>query len=175
MLFNVDIRPIKVFHTANSANKAIASNKCIEELTKLKDGNIIVVQLPNISMYSAIGKTLLEIGVDQFPLIVAPSMWSEEKTTFPWNFHLVDFGCHTLQKCESLSFIDPITTNITLAISSKTEKDLKLDEEQLDLSICFHIDTSPINLYFYRNQVREKLFFNRIRKILLFHSFSSFC
>lgn len=71
--------------------------------------------------------------------------------SFPWTLSLVDFHCYTLQQKTQKNFIKKVTLNATIALTTKTAA---IQSNTLTaLSICVHIDNSPILISLSEEQV----------------------
>lgn len=71
--------------------------------------------------------------------------------SFPWTLSLIDFHCYTLQQRTQKNFIKKVTLNATVALTTKTAA---IQSNTLTaLSICVHIDNSPILISLSEEQV----------------------
>lgn len=71
--------------------------------------------------------------------------------SFPWTLSLVDFHCFTLEQKTQKNFIKKVTLNATIALTTKTAA---IQSNTLTaLSICVHIDNSPILISLSEEQV----------------------
>ncbi|EFN66110.1 Vacuolar protein sorting-associated protein 13B [Camponotus floridanus] len=71
--------------------------------------------------------------------------------SFPWTLSLVDFHCFTLEQTTQKNFIKKVTLNATIALTTKTAA---IQSNTLTaLSICVHIDNSPILISLSEEQV----------------------
>lgn len=71
--------------------------------------------------------------------------------SFPWTLSLVDFHCYTLEQKTQKNFIKKVTLNATIALTTKTAA---IQSNTLTaLSICVHIDNSPILISLSEEQV----------------------
>jgi len=71
--------------------------------------------------------------------------------SFPWTLSLIDFHCYTLQQQIQKNFIKKVTLNATVALTTKTAA-TELNTLTA-LSVCVHIDNSPIIISFSEDQV----------------------
>lgn len=79
---------------------------------------------------------------------MSQSAWSKDKNNFPWSLSASNLGISVSQNKTEYVLLEDVTTNVTIAITSKTS--LNTNET---LSICFHLDTTPIIFNFYKEQV----------------------
>lgn len=76
--------------------------------------------------------------------------------SFPWTLSLIDFHCYTLQQQTQKNFIKKVTLNATVALTTKTAA-TELNTLTA-LSVCVHIDNSPIIISLSEDQVLVKIF-----------------
>lgn len=76
--------------------------------------------------------------------------------SFPWTLSLIDFHCYTLQQQTQKNFIKKVTLNATVALTTKTAA-TELNTLTA-LSVCVHIDNSPIIISLSEDQVLTKTF-----------------
>lgn len=142
MIFNINISSTTIYLINGST---LGTYDTIEEsVGKHESDQSIVIKLPNIQIYSTGGKTMTDLEIENFPLLITG--WSDKKSLFPWSFSLTNLSCHSLLCNQIITLLEPTTTCVTLAISTK--------DDEKDLSVYFHIDTTPITVHFYKNQVK---------------------
>lgn len=102
--------------------------------------------------------------------------------SFPWTLSLIDFHCYTLQQQTQKNFIKKVTLNATVALTTKTAA--TQSNTLTALSVCVHIDNSPIIVSVSEEQVSIidlrlfilYLYSTRIyRKIIHFFKYSFIC
>lgn len=71
--------------------------------------------------------------------------------SFPWTLSLIDFHCYTLQQQIQKNFIRKVTLNATVALTPKTAA--TQSNTLTALSVCVHIDNSPIIISVSEEQV----------------------
>lgn len=79
-------------------------------------------------------------------VIIVPDVQS-----FPWTLSLIDFHCYTLQQQIQKNFIKKVTLNATVALTTKTAT--TQSNTLTALSVCVHIDNSPIIVSLSEEQV----------------------
>lgn len=92
------------------------------------------------------------VGPTAFPISLADSSWSREKSGFPWNIELNSFSCSTVENTEKKIFLNPVNTKITLDITDKL-KDSENSREEI--SFVIHLDTMPIEFNFTAMQLQN--------------------
>lgn len=124
-----------------------------ESIEQQNNSPSIVIKLPNILIFSSSGKNLADLEMENFPFLVTG--WSEKKSLFPWSLSLTNLSCYYFLNDQVISLLEPITTCVTLAISTKdNDKDSSSIDSTTGLSVYFHIDTTPITANFYKDQVK---------------------
>lgn len=138
----------------------------------------MIIKLPSLLIHSSnLNAETLSSYLQNLPAKLPESMWThrkficnlKESTTcyycyyfsgmqsFPWTLSLIDFHCYTLQQQTQKNFIKKVTLNATVALTTK------IAATELNtltaLSVCVHIDNSPIIISLSEDQVLIKTFF----------------
>lgn len=150
MVVYVNIQPIAVI----SSEHSIKSNQVEGSLMKLLDAmdkncDYLIIQLPSITIASSHIRNNALHFERQFPFELPTLPWNREKNGFPWNVAMDDFSMRTCLKTVDFDVVPSVSTQITLAISSKSA-DLSAAADHItskcDHSIAIHIDTPPIQI-----------------------------
>lgn len=116
--------------------------------------DVVIIQLPAIIISSShVRNNLLDFD-RQFPFELNASIWTRDKNGFPWNFAMNDFSIRT--RCNAVDFevIPLISTQITLAITSKSSETVaEITASKCDHSVAIHIDTPPIEIHLSQSQL----------------------
>ena len=146
IVFNINIRPLTIYLTNETSAD---DNKPISQQVT----SSVVIKLPKLLMFSTGHKSLTHLKIENFPFCI--DGWTNKKSLFPWSLSLSNFTCYSLLEKKSVTLVEPVTTNVTLAISTKIDdKDSTIkDDDNGGLSVYFHIDTTPITTLCYKNQV----------------------
>lgn len=135
----------------------------------------MIIKLPSLLIHSSnLNAESLNPYLQNLPVKLPESMWTRGKfinseiytyiytfiiitviilgiQSFPWTLSLVDFQCYTLQQRAQKNFIKKVTLNATVALTTKTAA---IQSNTLTaLSICVHIDNSPIFISLSEEQV----------------------
>ncbi|KAL6262831.1 hypothetical protein P5V15_005621 [Pogonomyrmex californicus] len=121
-------------------------------LMENQDLQIMIIKLPSLLIHSSnLNAEMLNPYLQNLPAKLPESMWTCRMQSFPWTLSLIDFHCYTLQQQIQKNFIKKVTLNATVALTTKTAT------TQLNiltaLSVCVHIDNSPIIISFSEDQV----------------------
>ncbi|XP_050449510.1 intermembrane lipid transfer protein VPS13B isoform X1 [Cataglyphis hispanica] len=121
-------------------------------LTENQDLQIMIIKLPSLLIHSSnLNAESLNPYLQNLPVKLPESMWTYGIQSFPWTLSLVDFQCYTLQQRTQKNFIKKVTLNATVALTTKTAA---IQSNTLTaLSICVHIDNSPIFISLSEEQV----------------------
>lgn len=136
----------------------------------------MIIKLPSLLIYSSnLNAEMLSPYIQNLPAKLPESMWTHRKfiynlqkhyhcydkvqlliiisgmQSFPWTLSLIDFHCYTLQQQTQKNFIKKVTLNATVALTTKTAA-TELNTLTA-LSVCVHIDNSPIIISLSEDQV----------------------
>lgn len=112
-------------------------------LLENQDLQIMIIKLPTLRIHSSnLNAELLSPHLQNLPVKLPESMWTYRIQSFPWTLSLIDFHCYTLQRQVQKNFIKKVTLNATVALVTKTAT--SQSNTLTALSICVHIDNSPI-------------------------------
>ncbi|XP_067209482.1 intermembrane lipid transfer protein VPS13B isoform X1 [Linepithema humile] len=117
-----------------------------------QDLQIMIIKLPSLLIHSSnLNAELLSPYLQKLPVKLPESMWTYQVQSFPWTLSLIDFHCYTLQQRTQKNFIKKVTLNATVALTTKTAA--TASNTLTALSICVHIDNSPIIISLSEEQV----------------------
>ncbi|XP_039314180.1 vacuolar protein sorting-associated protein 13B [Solenopsis invicta] len=113
---------------------------------------VIIIKLPSLLIHSSnLSAEMLNPYLQTLPVKLPESMWTYRMQSFPWILSLIDFHCYTLQQQTQKNFIKKVTLNATVALTTK------IAATELNtltaLSVCVHIDNSPIIISLSEDQV----------------------
>ncbi|XP_032691389.1 vacuolar protein sorting-associated protein 13B isoform X2 [Odontomachus brunneus] len=112
-------------------------------LVENQDLQIMIVKLPSLLIHSSnLNAEMLSPHLRNLPVKLPESMWTYRIQSFPWTLSLIDFHCYTLQQQTQKNFIKKVTLNATVALTTKTAA--TQSNTLTALSVCVHIDNSPI-------------------------------
>lgn len=136
----------------------------------------MIIKLPSLLIHSSnLNAEMLSPYIQNLPAKLPESMWTHRKfiynvqkhypcydkvqliiiisgmQSFPWTLSLIDFHCYTLQQQTQKNFIKKVTLNATVALTTKTAA-TELNTLTA-LSVCVHIDNSPIIISLSEDQV----------------------
>nr|XP_029723384.1 vacuolar protein sorting-associated protein 13B-like [Aedes albopictus] len=109
------------------------------------DNEIVMLKLPLITINSAFKSTSLSANISRFPVSLAKSVWPDDKESFPWTISLANTSSWTYQNRQMNKLLDETTTNISLVLNFK--------EDGSASSACFHVDTSPLKVNLFQEQL----------------------
>lgn len=135
--------------------------------------NLTIFKLPFVKINSSISfptSTKLT-NQPQFPILVPKTLWSREKDGFPWTINLWGLSCVTIQNNIEYVFLSPVKTNVTVALTYKQEDLIEGQEKECPLAVCIHMDTAPIILNLYEEQVN--FLYSSIMTLLLISTINS--
>ncbi|XP_070530231.1 intermembrane lipid transfer protein VPS13B isoform X2 [Cardiocondyla obscurior] len=113
---------------------------------------IMIIKLPSFLIQSSnLNAEILNPYLQNLPVKLPECMWTHRMQSFPWTLSLIDFHCYTLQQQTQKNFIKKVTLNATVALTTKTAA-TELNTLTA-LSICVHIDNSPIIISLSEDQV----------------------
>ncbi|XP_020300480.1 vacuolar protein sorting-associated protein 13B isoform X2 [Pseudomyrmex gracilis] len=121
-------------------------------LAENQDLQIMIVKLPSLQIHSSnVNAESLSPYLRTLPVKLQESMWTRHVQSFPWTLSLIDFHCYTLQQQIQKNFIKKVTLNATVALTTKTAT--TQSNTLTALSVCVHIDNSPIIVSLSEEQV----------------------
>ncbi|XP_058811887.1 intermembrane lipid transfer protein VPS13B [Topomyia yanbarensis] len=116
-----------------------------EPAEEFGDNEILMLKLPLITINSAFKSTSLSAGINRFPISLAKAVWSDDRESFPWTISLANTSSWTYQNRQMSKLLDEMTTNISLVLNFK--------EDGVASSACFHVDTSPLKVNLFKDQL----------------------
>ncbi|XP_029039570.2 vacuolar protein sorting-associated protein 13B isoform X3 [Osmia bicornis bicornis] len=124
-----------------------------------KNLQILIIKLPALVIHSSnVNFELLTPYLQELPVVLPKSMWTNKSQSFPWTLSLVDFHCYMLQEHTQKNFIKKMSLNATVALTTKVTT-FKSESVLSALGVCVHIDNSPIIVSISEEQV---VFMNKI-------------
>lgn len=129
-----------------------------EAVNKDHPPDIMVITLPFANVRSAQRQNISK-HLKSLPVTLPDSIWSPDKSSFPWTMSISELSCYTIQYGNKLIFLKPVSLSATVGLSTRPTK---VDErENIDvptgspsgssgkidigyLGICVHIDMTPI-------------------------------
>lgn len=102
-------------------------------------------RLPLITVNSAFKSSSLSASINRFPISLAKSVWPEDRESFPWTVSLANTSSWTYQNRTMDKLLEETTTNISLVLNFK--------EDGTATSACFHVDTSPLKVNVFKEQL----------------------
>ncbi|EZA51369.1 Vacuolar protein sorting-associated protein 13B [Ooceraea biroi] len=113
---------------------------------------IMIIKLPSLLIHSSnLNADLLSPHLQNLPVRLPEPIWTYRIQSFPWTLSLIDFHCYTLQQQVQKNFIKKVTLNATVALTTKTAA--TQSNVLTALSVCVHIDNSPIIISLSEEQV----------------------
>lgn len=109
----------------------------------------MVVTLPFANVRSAHRQSITK-HLKVLPVSLPDSIWSPNKSSFPWTMSISDLSCYTIQYGNKLTFLKPVSLSATVGLSTRPSKIDCTIEAQCSkadiasLGICVHIDMTPI-------------------------------
>ncbi|XP_050594449.1 intermembrane lipid transfer protein VPS13B isoform X2 [Bombus affinis] len=128
-----------------------AKDKALKSDNKLQ---ILIIKLPSLLVHSSnINFELLAPYLQELPVKLPKSMWTNKLQSFPWTLSLVDFHCYMLQQQTQKNFIKKVSVNATVALTTKIVTSPSGASTLAALGVCVHIDNSPIIVSISEEQV----------------------
>lgn len=108
----------------------------------------MVITLPFANIRST-HKQSISKYLKTLPITLPHSIWSPEKSSFPWTMSISDLSCYTIQYGNKLTFLKPVSLSATVGLSTRIKSDSTVESEspKIDigyLGVCVHIDMTPI-------------------------------
>ncbi|XP_026672531.1 vacuolar protein sorting-associated protein 13B isoform X2 [Ceratina calcarata] len=115
---------------------------------------MLIVKLPSLLVHSSnVNFELLAPHLQELPVQLPRSMWTNKVQSFPWTLSLVDFHCYMLQQQTQKNFIKKVSLNATVALTTKLVTSPSGASALSALGICVHIDNTPIIVSISEEQV----------------------
>ncbi|XP_072392830.1 intermembrane lipid transfer protein VPS13B [Diabrotica undecimpunctata] len=118
-------------------------------VNKEQPPDILIITLPLANIRSAHRQSIKKY-LNTLPVTLPDTIWTSEKSSFPWTMSISDMSCYTIQFGEKLTFLKPVSLNATVGLSTKPNKpecDANLDTSKPEIGcigVCVHIDMTPI-------------------------------
>ncbi|XP_076650338.1 vacuolar protein sorting 13B isoform X2 [Halictus rubicundus] len=126
---------------------------------------MLIVKLPTLIVHSSnISIEMLTPHLQELPVKLPKSMWTNKLESFPWTLSLVEFHCYMLQQHTQKNFIKKVSLNATVALTTKFTTVSAGGSALSSLGICVHIDNSPIIISVSEEQI---IFMNKIISSIL--------
>lgn len=101
------------------------------------------MKLPNISFKSANQRQGIHILLSKSPVILPPTVWRNDKDTFPWNLNISSLSCDTALGLAQKPLLHPVTATCTIGVS----------RAESTLGLCVHFDTPLLQIDLAPDQV----------------------
>lgn len=110
--------------------------------------DIMVITLPFANIRSAHRQSIAKY-LKILPITLPNTIWSPDKSSFPWTISISDLSCYTIQYGNKLTFLKPVSLSATVGLSTKVKSDSNIvsGSPKIDigyLGVCVHIDMTPI-------------------------------
>ncbi|XP_056633940.1 intermembrane lipid transfer protein VPS13B isoform X1 [Diorhabda sublineata] len=117
-------------------------------VNKDRPPDIMVITLPFANIRSAHRQSIKK-HLTSLPISLPDTIWSPDKSSFPWTMSISDMSCYTVQYGNKLIFLKPVSLSATVGLSTRATK---AENESTDvikpdlgyLGVCVHIDMTPI-------------------------------
>uniref|UniRef100_A0A1B6E4J2 Chorein N-terminal domain-containing protein n=1 Tax=Clastoptera arizonana TaxID=38151 RepID=A0A1B6E4J2_9HEMI len=110
---------------------------------------VVVIKLPSTTLQCNSNKeNPLDVVGRSIPIALPPSIWSPDKTNFPWILNIKDMQSYTLHGNKRLQLLKPVTVNCTITTSPKFSDDILTS-----LALCVHLQTFPVIISLSEDQV----------------------
>ncbi|XP_076165604.1 vacuolar protein sorting 13B isoform X1 [Ptiloglossa arizonensis] len=127
--------------------------------------HMLIIKLPTLLIHSSnINFELLTPHLQDLPVKLPKSMWTNKLQSFPWTLSLVEFHCYMLQQQTQKNFIKKMSLNATVALTTKIITSQSGGSTLVALGVFVHIDNSPIIISISEEQV---VFMNKIISSIL--------
>ncbi|XP_050295994.1 intermembrane lipid transfer protein VPS13B [Anthonomus grandis grandis] len=83
--------------------------------------DILVITLPFANIRSAQRQNVAEY-LNKLPVTLPDSIWTPEKSSFPWTMSISELSCFTMQRGEKLIFLKPVSLSATVGLSTRPSK-----------------------------------------------------
>lgn len=110
--------------------------------------DVMVITLPFANIRSAHRQNITKY-LSTLPITLPNTIWSPDKSSFPWTVSISDLSCYTIQFGNKLTFLKPVSLSATVGLSTRVKSDSTIDSgsPKIDighLGVCVHIDMTPI-------------------------------
>lgn len=110
--------------------------------------DIMVITLPFANIRSTHRQSITKY-LKTLPITLPNTIWSPDKSSFPWTVSISDLSCYTIQYGNKLTFLKPVSLSATVGLSTRIKSDSSIDSPNLTidighLGVCVHIDMTPI-------------------------------
>lgn len=114
--------------------------------------DIMVITLPFANIRSTHKQSIARY-LKTLPITLPSTIWSPEKSSFPWTMSISDLSCYTIQYGNKLTFLKPVSLSATVGLSTRIKSDTGVEQSgqsgspKIDigyLGVCVHIDMTPI-------------------------------
>ncbi|CAK9795272.1 Intermembrane lipid transfer protein VPS13B [Anthophora plagiata] len=128
-----------------------AKDRALKNDNKLQ---MLIIKLPTLLVHSSnISSELLTPYLQELPIKLPKSLWTNKLQSFPWTLSLLDFHCYMLQQQTQKNFIKKVSLNATVALTTKIITSPSGGNTLSALGVCVHIDNSPIIVSICEEQV----------------------
>ncbi|XP_044753199.1 vacuolar protein sorting-associated protein 13B isoform X2 [Coccinella septempunctata] len=118
--------------------------------------DIMVIKLPNLLTHCTQRQNLKKY-MTHLPISLPETIWSPDRSCFPWTLTIKDLSCYTIQNGSKMDCLKPCSLNATIGLSTKNSKP---EENTLhkdapaatsvskhdisSLGVCVHVDMTPV-------------------------------
>ncbi|XP_076265664.1 vacuolar protein sorting 13B isoform X3 [Rhynchophorus ferrugineus] len=96
--------------------------EAVEDIVnKSNPPDIMVITLPFANIRSA-QRQSIKSYLKELPITLPSSLWSPDKSSFPWTMSVSDLSCYTIQAGKKLTFLKPVTLSATVGLSTRPSK-----------------------------------------------------
>ncbi|XP_062558103.1 intermembrane lipid transfer protein VPS13B [Armigeres subalbatus] len=145
IIFHLEFRHCTVYFPQRCIEQETIGGRRTPQEEEFGDNEIVMLKLPLITTNSAFKSSGLSAGISRFPISLAKSVWPDDKESFPWTISLADASSWTYQNRQMNKLLEETTTNISLVLNFKDDGEAT--------SACFHVDTSPLKLNLFQEQL----------------------
>lgn len=136
----------------------IGIQEAVEEaVNKDHPPDIMVIVLPFANVRSAQRQNISK-HLKTLPVTLPESIWSAERSSFPWTMSISELSCYTIQYGNKLIFLKPVSLSATVGLSTRPTKPDEKENGDVTtgspsnstktdigyLGICVHVDMTPI-------------------------------
>ncbi|KAK9889545.1 hypothetical protein WA026_006900 [Henosepilachna vigintioctopunctata] len=107
-----------------------------QAMNKKNPPDIMVITSPFLSTYCTQRQKLRKY-ITQLPVKLPETIWSAERSCFPWTLSIKDISCFTIQRGQKMDCLKPCSINATIGLSTKNA-----NTEQISVSTETHSSSS---------------------------------
>lgn len=121
-----------------------------QSIKKESPCDIMVITLPFANIRSAQRHNISSQLIERLPIKLSDSIWSKDKSSFPWSMSISDLSCYTIQYGHKLIFLKGVSLSATVGLATRPLNSESIDSPTTSrtdlghLGVCVHIDMSPV-------------------------------